>query len=116
MPWFGTVRGRIGYASMGWLLYATGGYAYTRLENHAFATAGGLAVDLRRDENRNGWTAGGGIEVMLAGNWSAKVEYLFMDFGKHDGSWTLSGPPALTITDSTRLQTNIVRGGVNYRF
>jgi hypothetical protein len=25
MPWFGTARGRIGYASMGWLIYATGG-------------------------------------------------------------------------------------------
>jgi outer membrane immunogenic protein len=71
-------------------------------------------VDVHRDENRHGWTAGGGIEVMLAGNLSAKVEYLYMDFGTHDGSWTLTGLP--TITDSTRLQSNIVRGGVNYRF
>jgi outer membrane immunogenic protein len=114
MPWFGTARGRVGYASMGWLIYATGGYAYTRLESNAFASAGGLAVDIRRDENRHGWTAGGGIEVAFAGNWTAKVEYLFMDFGKHNGSWSLTGLP--TITDSTRLQSNIVRAGVNYRF
>jgi outer membrane immunogenic protein len=114
MPWFGTARGRIGYASMGWLIYATGGYAYTRLEDRAFASAGGVAVDVHRDENRHGWTAGGGIEVAFVGNWSAKVEYLYMDFGKRDGSWTLTGLP--TITDSTRLQSNIVRGGVNYRF
>lgn len=114
MPWFGTIRGRVGYASMGWLLYATGGYAYTRLESHAFASAGGETVDIRRDENRSGWTVGGGIEVMLGANWSAKAEYLFMDFGKRDGSWTLTDLP--TITDGTRLQSNIVRGGVNYRF
>jgi len=114
MPWFGTARGRLGYASAGWLIYATGGYAYTRLESNAFASAGGLTVDIRRDENRQGWTAGGGVEVAFTPNWSAKVEYLYMDFRRRDGSWTLTGLP--TITDSTRLQTNIVRGGVNYRF
>jgi len=114
MPWFGTARGRFGYASAGWLIYATGGYAYTRLESNAFASAGGLAVDIQRDESRHGWTAGGGIEVAFARNWSAKVEYLFMDFGTRDGSWMLTGLP--TITDSTHLQSNIVRGGVNYRF
>jgi hypothetical protein len=37
-----------------------------------------------------------------------------MDFGTRDGSWTLTGLPV--ITDSTHLQSNIVRGGVNYRF
>ncbi len=114
MPWFGTARGRIGYASAGWLLYATGGYAYSRLEAHASASAGGLGVSIDRDQNRQGWTAGGGIEVAFGGNWSAKVEYLYMDFGSHNGSWTLTGLP--TITDSTQLQSNIVRGGVNYRF
>jgi outer membrane immunogenic protein len=114
MPWFGTARGRLGYASAGWLIYATGGYAYTRLESNAFASAGGLSVSVQRDESRSGWTVGGGIEAALGANWSAKVEYLYMDFGKHEGSWTLTGLPV--ITDSTRLQSNIVRGGLNYRF
>jgi opacity protein-like surface antigen len=26
-----------------------------------------------------GWTAGGGVEVALADNWRAKLEYLFVD-------------------------------------
>ena len=114
MPWFGTARGRLGYASAGWLIYATGGYAYTRLESNASASAGGLSVSVQRDESRSGWTAGGGIEVAFTPNWSAKVEYLYMDFGSRDSSWIFTGLP--TITDSTRLQSNIVRGGVNYRF
>ena len=113
MPWFGTVRGRVGYASAGWLIYATGGYAYTRLESSASASAGGLSVSVQRDESRSGWTVGGGIEAALGANWSAKVEYLYMDFGSRDSSWTFTGLP--TITDSTRLQSNIVRGGLNYR-
>jgi outer membrane immunogenic protein len=114
MPWFGTARGRLGYAAAGWLIYATGGYAYSRLESTASVAAGGLAVSLQRDENRNGWTAGAGIEVALGSNWSAKVEYLHMDFGSKDASWTLTGLP--TITDSTKLTSDIVRGGLNYRF
>ena len=47
-------------------------------------------------------------------NWSAKVEYLYMDFGKVDQTFALTGLPA--ITDSVKLQSNIVRGGLNYRF
>jgi outer membrane immunogenic protein len=114
MPWFGTARGRLGYASAGWLIYATGGYAYTRLETNASASAGGLSASVHREESRSGWTAGGGIEVAFTPNWSAKVEYLYMDFGSRDSSWIFTGLP--TITDSTRLHSNIVRGGVNYRF
>jgi outer membrane immunogenic protein len=114
MPWFGTARARLGYASAGWLIYATGGYAYARLETNASASAGGLSAGVESSENRSGWTAGGGIEVAFAPSWSAKVEYLYMDFGSRDNSWVFTGLP--TITDSTRLHTNIVRGGVNYRF
>ena len=40
VPWFGTVRGRIGVATDGWLAYATVGYAYARLDTVATATAG----------------------------------------------------------------------------
>jgi outer membrane immunogenic protein len=114
MPWFGTARARIGYAGGGWMIYATGGYAYTRLESVASATAGGVAATLSRDDKRDGWTAGGGIEVMLAPNWSAKLEYLYLDFGNRDGSWTITGLP--TLNDNTELRTNVVRTGVNYRF
>lgn len=114
MPWFGTARGRLGYAAAGWMIYATGGYAYGRVETHAFATAGGLVADVSREDSRSGWTAGGGIEVAVSANWSVKAEYLYLDFGSRDGSWTLTGLPV--ITDSTHLTTNIARGGVNYRF
>jgi outer membrane immunogenic protein len=44
IPWFGTVRGRVGYAADTWLIYATGGYAYTRLQTDAVASAGAAAT------------------------------------------------------------------------
>jgi outer membrane immunogenic protein len=114
MPWFGTVRGRLGYASDSWMIYATGGYAYARFESDAFASAGPVAASVSTSETRSGWTAGAGIEVALTRNWSARIEYLYLDFGTHDRSWVLTGLP--TLTDSTKVFTNVARAGLNYKF
>jgi outer membrane immunogenic protein len=114
VPWFGTVRGRLGYAASGWLIYATGGYAYAQIEMDARATAPGVTATLSTRDVRSGWTVGGGIEVMLARSWSARLEYLYADFGTQRTSFAFTGLP--TITDSSRLDMNVVRVGVNYRF
>src|SRR5829696_5076445 len=80
-PWFGTVRGRAGVAMNNILFYATGGLAYGNLRGEV----GGLS------ENRTGlgWTAGLGMEVGLTPNWSARVEYLYIDLT--DRSYTVTG-------------------------
>jgi outer membrane immunogenic protein len=114
MPWFGTVRGRLGYATNSWLVYATGGYAYAQIDTDASASAPGFAAQFTRSEMRNGWTAGGGIEVALNRNWSARLEYLYMDFGKVDNPWVLTVLP--TIDDNARITTNVVRAGVDFRY
>jgi opacity protein-like surface antigen len=63
-----------------------------------------------------GWTVGGGIEGRLAGNWTAKLEYLYLDLG------TVSTVPALATNTtvaaafSSRVTDNIVRAGINYKF
>jgi opacity protein-like surface antigen len=114
VEWFGTARGRLGVATSGWLIYATAGYAYARLDTDATATAGPASASLSMHDNRNGWTAGGGIEVALAPNWSARLEYLYLNFGKVSTTWVLAGLPA--ITDNARFDMNVVRAGVNYRF
>jgi outer membrane immunogenic protein len=114
IPWFGTVRGRLGYAQDGWLIYVTGGYAYARLETNASATAGASSATLSQKDFRNGWTAGAGIEVALNPRWSIKAEYLYMDLGSATTNWAVPGLP--TLTDNTKLNMNVVRTGVNYRF
>jgi outer membrane immunogenic protein len=72
-----------------------------------------------------GWTAGGGIEWMLAQNWSVKAEYLYYDLGSVQTSSGATsrfhtGPDYLVWTNQTSAQTrfngNIVRAGVNYHF
>jgi outer membrane immunogenic protein len=114
MPWFGTVRGRVGYAQDGWLLYVTGGYAYTRLTTNATASAGAISASLSQQDFRSGWTAGGGVELALTPRWSLKAEYLYLDFGNNNTTYTLPGLP--TVTSATKLNMNMVRTGVNYRF
>ena len=98
----------------GWLLYATGGYAYARLDTTASATAGALTASVNTSENRNGWTVGGGSEMMLAPNWTAKVEYLYLDFGSKTTSYILPG--IATLNDNVRTHLHVVRTGVNYKF
>ena len=80
-PWFGTVRGRAGYAMNNVLLYVTGGLAY-----------GGGRVDfggISESQTHLGWTIGGGVEVGLTPNWSAKAEYLYVRL--EDRGYVLTG-------------------------
>ena len=114
MPWFGTARVRLGFTQGGWLLYVTGGYTYARLETDAFAAAGATTASYSLHENRGGWNAGTGIEVMLTGNWTARVEYLYLDLGTRSSSMTFTGLP--TIVDNARFGMHLARLGVNYKF
>ena len=63
-PWFGTVRGRVGYAFNNVLVYGTGGLAFGSLRAETFG--------LSETHASAGWTAGVGAEVGLAQN-SAKI-------------------------------------------
>jgi outer membrane immunogenic protein len=98
-PWFGTARVRLGYAMNNILFYGTGGLAFGGLE---VETIGGLS----EDQTHLGWTIGIGAEVGLTANWSAKVEYLYLDF--------VDRP--YFIGTSNGLETSLLRLGVNYRF
>ncbi len=112
LPWFGTLRPRVGYAAGNWLLYATGGYALAELDTNASAAFGSFFAADNRSETRNGWTLGGGVEVAFAPRWTAKIEYLYVDLGSSTTTF-LAAPP---ISNTSRLDSNVIRTGVNYRF
>jgi len=98
-PWFGTVRGRAGYAMNNVLIYLTGGLAY-----------GGGRIELAgisETQTHLGWTLGGGVEVGLTPNWTAKAEYLYVRLD--DRSYVLTGV-------NNGFSSNVFRLGVNYRF
>jgi outer membrane immunogenic protein len=87
--WFGTIRGRLGYAIDNVLIYGTGGLAYGHMSADGKVTAS-LAGDTvetwkgSTDSTNWGWTVGGGMEYGID-NWSLGLEYLYVDLGS--GEW-----------------------------
>ncbi len=109
LDWFGTARGRIGIASGPVLSYFTGGFAYGDVKTN-ISGLNGLINDTY-SSTRTGWTIGSGVEAALGGNWTGKVEYLYVDLGTQSGTNTL-----LPYTYSSEIREHIFRAGLNYRF
>jgi outer membrane immunogenic protein len=111
--WLDTLRGRLGIAWGRTLIYATGGAAFTGAD----VTACPLAGCVSQSKTVTGWTVGGGVEYAFLNGWSVKLEYLYADFG----SPQFINPPVSVgagtiVTRNVRLDDNIVRAGLNYRF
>jgi high affinity Mn2+ porin len=118
----GTLRGRVGYApnleTTHWLLYATGGFAwsydqFTRTQI-AGLPAGGSAVP-GQTENlftvpRTGGVVGAGVELALPSNWTARLEYLFTDYGNRSVTF-----PAGAQRFNSDLNVSELRFGLNYK-
>lgn len=98
-PWFGTLRGRVGYALNNVMFYGTGGLAFGELRATTFGVS--------ESHTTAGWTAGVGAEMGFAPNWSAKVEYLYVDLS--NTNFVLTGA-------SNGYRFGLIRAGVNYRF
>jgi len=111
--WLGTVRGRVGWTPFDqWLIYATGGIAGAGVTATLVTAAGGNFSD---SESRFGWTAGVGVETMFWRDWSAKLEYLHVDFASQ-GYFNPSPTPTTNIRTNVPLTNEIVRAGVNWHF
>ncbi len=107
--WLATVRGRAGWAFDRVLFYGTGGAAFANVQ-----AASGLSAF--SSSTQVGWTAGAGIEYAFTPNWTAKVEYLFVDLQNAScGPASCNGGAGATAT-TVSLNENIVRAGVNYKF
>ena len=98
-PWFGTVRGRVGYTLSNVLFYGTAGLAFGELRGQTFG--------LSETHTNLGWSGGVGAEVGFAPKWSAKIEYLYVDFFSSQ----------FGITElSNGYRFGVIRAGVNYHF
>jgi len=118
IEWFGTVRGRAGILAVPTvLLYATGGLAYGEVRTAETVGTAAASTAFANTDTRVGWTVGAGIEGAIGGNWTAKLEYLYMDLGKTSGSFSTTlaafGGGTLTSSYSSRITDNILRVGVN---
>ncbi len=119
MDYFGTVRGRIGYAHDRWLGYVTGGYAYADIETDVIFLTGANQLQFRGrgSETVDGYTIGGGVEYAWSNHVTFKGEGLYYDL---DDSTVfvdnIPGVGAGAYSSSFENDGVLVRGGVNFKF
>ena len=114
--WIATARGRLGYAWDRWMIFGTGGLAMTSLREFTFN--GPLTATATQTRTVFGWTAGVGVETMVAAGWSVKVEYLYADFGKTKffGPGANGTLAAGFLGENVAFSQHMFRGGLNYKF
>jgi outer membrane immunogenic protein len=121
LQWFDTLRGRLGFTpAPKWLVYATGGLAVGGIDTNAALasfTPVGVATlaTASNSSTKAGWTVGVGVEALLSGHWTGKIEYLYMDYGTVSGS-VINTPAGIMANYSSRITDNVLRAGLNYHF
>jgi len=107
IDYVGTLRGRVGYAFDRLMPYVTGGFAWGH--PHVEINDGSGAVVGRYQP---GWTVGLGVEYALSGNWTAKLEYDYVDLARR--TYNLGGFGLAPVTVDPQL--HLVKLGLNYQF
>jgi outer membrane immunogenic protein len=116
------LKAKLGVATGSWLFYATGGWAMVNSEGTAEVTSSGGYSKFGSDKGwRSGVVYGGGVEVKVSSNWSARVEYLRGDFS--DFEYATDYRPGSTFTSpvyseaiTQDLDLNLVRAAINFHF
>jgi outer membrane immunogenic protein len=106
LDWLGTVEGRVGYSWDRVMVFGKGGWAGSNATLKVTSPVRGTAS---KSEFVDGWTIGGGIEYAFLGNFSAKLEYLYVDLGSFNAAMV----PAV---NNVSFKENIIRAGLNYKF
>jgi outer membrane immunogenic protein len=114
IDWFSTVRARVGVTHGPALFYATGGVAFAEIDTELNLANGGNTISFRDEDKAVGYAVGGGLEWALAKNWTAKAEYLYLDFGDEKiTGYAINGDAYRTKIDT---DMHTVRLGLNYKF
>jgi outer membrane immunogenic protein len=115
-PLSGTLRARAGFAYDRWLFYGTAGIAYGEFDKDStFTTTAGGSVTTSLDTTRIGWVAGFGVEGALWANWTAKLEYLYMDLGSVSSSFGGLAPFS-PITSTDHVRSDFLRVAISAKF
>jgi high affinity Mn2+ porin len=110
IDYLSTVHGRAGYAFGRWMPYVTGGFAWGHTHVNINDPAGNAFGD--PGQIQTGWTAGAGIEFAVSGNWSASLEYQYVDLSRRMYDLGGFGLPGIQVDPKIEL----VKLGLNYRF
>lgn len=116
--WFGSVRGRLGFAADRFLVYATGGVGFTNIKYNITGFApvlGGVPVVTgNSNSTRAGWVGGAGVEYAFTNNLTARLEGLYYDVRKRRiNSNVVAGQSVSTVETQSHA---LARIGINYKF
>lgn len=119
---FGSADARLGVAFDRLLIYAIGGFAYADIRNQIqlLGLAPGI-IDFFA-VNRYGFDIGGGLEYNFYGNWTARAEYRYYDWGRRGfnspgfGSLVNGIVPFAIPNHSSRETMHTGRIGLTYKF
>lgn len=114
IDWVATLAGRFGLAIDKTLWYVKGGAAWAD-SNYKF-TLGSFSTSA--SETRFGVMFGTGVEYAVTSNWSAKIEYNYIDFGSDDIAFPLTykGKSFGTANVDIDQKIHLIKAGINYRF
>lgn len=107
--WYDTLAGRVGFTNNNWLFYAKLGFAWMNA-NYGLTGAGLGGASF--SATRSGFVVGAGAEYLFNPNWSAKIEYDFLDFGTDNFAFAAAGGVPVGINT----QVHEIKIGVNYHF
>ena len=107
LDYVGTLRGRVGYAYGRWMPFVTGGFAWGH--THVGINDGSGAIIGRYQP---GWTAGVGLEFAVSGNWTAKLEYDYVDLARQAYDLSGFGLPGVNLDP----RIHLAKVGLNYQF
>jgi outer membrane immunogenic protein len=118
--WLVTARGKLGLTDFWWfgprtLLYVTGGGAWTKVDNSSWLVTSPQSTGDITTHQLSGWTVGVGLEYALGYGWSAKSEFLYVNFGRNNTSVGTRDGTAGDIS-TFKLVDYVWRAGLNYKF
>jgi outer membrane immunogenic protein len=128
--WMADITGRVGVVAVERaLIYLKGGVAWQG-DNFSAGNSvnvGGttFAANASGSGTQTGGLLGMGVEYAFLPNWSAKIEYNYINFGTHSfnapiNAPTLGGTPLAVLPGAVPVSIteneHIVKAGVNYRF
>ncbi|MDB5593172.1 MAG: porin family protein [Hyphomicrobiales bacterium] len=117
MNWFGSVRGRLGYAIGRALVFATGGVAFAGVDHTINDTPGTTTGLISFHDTQSGWTAGAGAEYAITDNLIARAEYRYYDFsGKTYGNTTAGGGSYFWYPHEFQARMQTVSAGLAVKF
>jgi outer membrane immunogenic protein len=115
--WFGTVRGRLGFAADNMLFYGTGGLAYGNVKASGRIDDGASNVLSANNSNVNwGWTVGAGMEYAFNENWILGAEYLYVDLGHPDFGLSCNTAACDNVSGNVTAAFSVARAKLDFKF